>query len=96
MDRRQPTTGNDRLGHASPPSMASETGLTSSSASAIRRQQLEKSVSWSGREWLRCLWYRLRLELADINYANRRLIELQIPWTADPQWHMKSGSPFPR
>ena len=60
------------------------------------RRQLEKSVSWSGRERLRCLWYRLRLELADINYASRRLVELQIPWIADPQWHMKTGPRRPR
>ena len=49
------------------------------SADLVHRRQLEKSVAWSGRERLRCLWYRLRLELADINYANRRLVELQIP-----------------
>lgn len=49
------------------------------SADLVHRRQLEKSVAWSGRERLQCLWYRLRLELADINYANRRLVELQIP-----------------
>ncbi len=59
-------------------------------ADLVRRRQLEKSVSWSGRERLRCLWYRLRLELADLNYASRRLAELQIPWIADPQWHAKT------
>jgi hypothetical protein len=57
------------------------------SADLVRRRHLEKSVSWSGRERLRCLWYRLRLELADLNYASKRLVELQIPWAADPQWH---------
>ena len=48
-------------------------------ADLVRRRQLEKRVAWSGRERLQCLWYRLRLELADINYANRRRVELQIP-----------------
>jgi hypothetical protein len=41
------------------------------------RRQLEKSVSWSGRERLRCLWYRLRLTIAEMNYASRRMVELQ-------------------
>lgn len=49
------------------------------SANLVHRRQLEKSVAWSGRERLQCLWYRLRLELADINNAQRRLVELQIP-----------------
>ena len=63
------------------------------SADFVHRRQLEKSVAWSGRERLQCLWYRLRLELADINYAQRRLVELQIPWIADPQWHTKTNPP---
>jgi hypothetical protein len=44
------------------------------------RRQLEKSVSWSGRERLRCLWYRLRLTVAEMSYATRRTVELQAPW----------------
>jgi len=43
-----------------------------------------QSVSWTGRERLRCLWYRLRLTVAEMNYANRRMLELQAPWIADP------------
>ena len=45
----------------------------------VHRRQLEKSVSWSGRERLRCLWYRLRLTVAEMNYATRRMAELQAP-----------------
>ena len=60
------------------------------------RRQLEKSASLSGRERLRCLWYRLRFSLADINYASGRLFELQAPWTADPQWHTRTDQPAPR
>jgi hypothetical protein len=55
-------------------------------ARPVRRRQLEKSVSWTGRERLRFLWYRLRLTVAEMNYANRRMLELQAPWTADPHW----------
>ncbi len=49
------------------------------SADLVHRRQLEKSVSWSGCERLRCLWYRLRLTVAEMNYATRRMLELQRP-----------------
>jgi hypothetical protein len=52
-------------------------------AGLVHKQQLEKSVSWSGRERLRCLWYRLRLTVAEMNYATRRTVELQAPWISD-------------
>jgi len=48
----------------------------------ITRQQLEKTVSWTGPERLRGLWYRLRLTVADMNYATRRTVEIQAPWAA--------------
>jgi hypothetical protein len=83
MYRRRPTADNERPGHASPPSTAAGTGPTPSSADTIKRRQLEKSVSWSGRERLRCLWYRLRLTVAEMNYATRRTVELQAPWISD-------------
>lgn len=52
-------------------------GVTPGPADLIPRRQLEQSVSWSGRERLRFLWYRLRLTIAEMNYASRRLVELQ-------------------
>jgi len=58
-------------------------GPAPGSTELVHRRQLEKSVSWSGRERLRCLWYRLRLTLAEINYANRRMLELQAPWISE-------------
>jgi hypothetical protein len=56
--------------------------MTASPAPAehIQNRQLEKSVSWTGRERLRCLWYRLRLTVREMNYATRRIVELQAPW----------------
>ena len=54
-------------------------GPTLGPAHVVDRQQLEKSVSWSCSEWLRCHWYRLRLTVAEMNYATRRLVELQAP-----------------
>lgn len=53
------------------------------SADLVRRCQLEKTVSWTGRERLRCLWYRLRLTVQEMNYATRRAVELQAPWITD-------------
>jgi hypothetical protein len=53
------------------------------SSADLHGRQLEKSVSWSGRERLRCLWYRLRLTVAEMNYATRRMVELQAPWISD-------------
>lgn len=44
----------------------------------IQKSQLEESVSWTGRERLRCLWYRLRLTVQEMNYAARRIVELQM------------------
>jgi hypothetical protein len=42
-----------------------------------RQQQLEQPVSWTGRERIRCLWYRFRLTVEEMNYATRRMVELQ-------------------
>ena len=96
MHRHHQTQDNEGPGRLPAPATAAMASPASGPADLLHRQQLEKSVSWSGREWLRCLWYRLRLEVADINYASKRLVELQIPWTADPQWHMKTNHPRPR
>jgi hypothetical protein len=52
-------------------------------ADLVPRRQLEKSVSWSGHERLRHFWYRLRLTVAEMNYATRRMVELQAPWISD-------------
>jgi hypothetical protein len=51
-------------------------------ADLSQRRQLEKTVSWTGPERLRCLWYRLRLTVAEMNYATRRTVEVQAPWIA--------------
>jgi hypothetical protein len=54
-------------------------------ADLVHRRHLEKTVSWTGSERLRCLWYRLRLTVAEMNYATRRVVELQAPWISDDQ-----------
>ena len=68
------------------PTRRPETGATAApgpslgSADLAHRRHLEKMVSWTGRERLRCLWYRLRLTVAEMNYATRRTVEVQAPW----------------
>jgi hypothetical protein len=56
-------------------------------AELVQRRQLEKTVAWTGRERLRCLWYRLRLTVAEMNYATRRTVEVQAPWIAGDRPH---------
>ena len=90
MPLDQPTPDRQGPGRLPAPDTASASSLGSGSPDRASKQRLEKSVSWSGLEWLRWLWYRLRFMHADIDYASGRLFELQAPWTADPQWHTKT------
>jgi hypothetical protein len=68
------------------PARRPETGATAApgpalgSADLTHRRHLEKMVSWTGHERLRFLWYRLRLSVAEMNYATRRTVEVQAPW----------------
>jgi hypothetical protein len=50
----------------------------SSPAGPADRRQLEKSVLWTRGERFRFIWYRLRLTVAEMNYASRRMVELQM------------------
>ena len=51
-------------------------------------QRAEQLVSWTGRERLRFLWYRLRLTISEMNYATSRIAtsritQPQAPWISD-------------
>jgi hypothetical protein len=83
MSRNHPRPDQQRSGHLAAPGTAATASPAPGSADLVPRRQLEKSVSWSGRERLRCLWYRLRLTVAEMNYATRRTVELQAPWISD-------------
>jgi hypothetical protein len=50
----------------------------------------EPTVS-AGRGRLRRACHRIRMTVAEMNYAARRVVELQAPWSVDKQWH--SGQP---
>jgi hypothetical protein len=81
MHRRQPAD-NQPPSRRPAPGTASMPSPAPDPAGLVHRRQLETSVSWSGRERLRFLWYRLRLTVAEMNYATRRMVELQAPWIA--------------
>ena len=58
-------------------------------------RHLEKAGGWTRRERLRCLWYRLRLTVQEMNYATRRIVELQAPWISDSQWSTRARPESP-
>jgi hypothetical protein len=43
----------------------------------------------AGRGRLREARRRIRLAVAEMNYASRRVVERQAPWAVDPQWYRK-------
>jgi len=82
--RRNPPTPDQQYPRRLPaPDIAAMASPAPGSADLVHRRQLEKSVSWCGRERLRCLWYRLRLTVAAMSYTTRRIAELQAPWISD-------------
>jgi hypothetical protein len=83
MHWHHPIPDHEHPGRPPAPGMAARASAASGPADLVHKRQLEKSVSWSGRERLRCLWYRLRLTVAEMNYATRRMVELQAPWISD-------------
>src|SRR5215472_12092421 len=84
MHRNHPTP-DDEHPRLPAPGMAAMASSASGTADLVSKGQLEKAVSWTGRERLRGLWYRLRLTVAEMNYATRRMVEIQAPWiTGDP------------
>ena len=83
MSRNRSTPDHRRPGRLSALGWPATASPAPGPADRVRKRQLEKSVSWSGREQLRCLWYRLRLTVAEMNYATRRMVELQAPWISD-------------
>ena len=83
MPANPPTPDQQHPRRLPAPGRAAMAGPAPGPADLVPRRQLETSVCWSGRERLRCLWYRLRLTVAEMNYATRRTVELQAPWISD-------------
>ena len=83
MHRNHPTPVNERPDRRPAMGATAMTSPAPAPADPVQRRHLEQTVSWTGRERLRCLWYRLRLTVAEMNYATRRIVELQAPWISD-------------
>ena len=43
----------------------------------------------AGRGRLRRVCHRIRLSVAEMNYASRRIVEVQAPWGVDEHWHRR-------
>jgi hypothetical protein len=43
----------------------------------------------AGRGGLRGAWHRIRRTVQEMNYASRRVVELQAPWSVDEHWHSR-------
>jgi hypothetical protein len=39
-------------------------------------------VTATGHRRLHAAWHRIRLAISEMNYASRRIVEVQAPWTA--------------
>ena len=45
-----------------------------------------RQATTAGRGRLREVCHRIHLTLQDMNYASRRVVEVQAPWSVDKQW----------
>lgn len=52
--------------------------MNHTSTAKHQARHVEELVSWTCRERLRFLWYRLRLTVNEMNDAVRRMTELQL------------------
>lgn len=60
------------------PNVAVTTSTTDSSDDLGQVRDLEKMGGWNRRERLRFMWYQARLAVQEMNYATRRMVELQM------------------
>jgi hypothetical protein len=51
--------------------------------------QTTQAATPVGGRRLREACHRIHLTIQEMNYASRRLVELQAPWSVDEQWHRR-------
>jgi hypothetical protein len=56
-------------------------------------RHLEKTGGWTRPERLLILWYRLRLAVQEMNYATRRMVELQTRLPGQPPHASQATQP---
>jgi hypothetical protein len=64
-------------------SVGAQANLALVQADLTQQPQLERAASRTGRSGLRRLWNRLCLTVQEMNYASRRIVEVQAPWISD-------------
>jgi hypothetical protein len=48
-----------------------------------------ETTTAAGHGRLRRMSHRIRQTVQEMNYATRRVVELQAPWSVDQQWHTR-------
>jgi hypothetical protein len=51
------------------------------------RSGTTETVTLAGSGLLRGAWRRICLVVEEMNYASRRVVERQAPWTVDEYWY---------
>jgi hypothetical protein len=77
MPSNHPTPDKAGPGRRPTPAALAVTSAAPSPSDHLQLRHLDKTGGWTRRERLRILWYRLRLTIQEMNYATRRLTELQ-------------------
>ena len=47
------------------------------------------TVVSADRGGLQGAWHRIRRTVQEMNYASRRVVEVQAPWSVDEHWHSR-------
>jgi hypothetical protein len=55
----------------------------------VRQATTSDPIDSVGLGRLRGAWHRIRFAVQEMNYATRRVTELQAPWIVDQQWHTR-------
>ncbi len=63
--------------------------MSAQSANEVAQVTTTEPNAWPRLGRLRAAWYWIRFTAQEMNYATRRLTELQAPWLVDTQWHSR-------
>jgi hypothetical protein len=63
--------------------------MSAQSTDGVTQAATTDPIAWTGLGRLRGMWYRIRFTVQEMNYAARRVTEVQAPWIADEKWHSR-------
>jgi hypothetical protein len=55
----------------------------------LTHEVTQAETTGAGRGRLREAWHRIYLAIREMNYASRRIVEVQAPWCVDKQSHSR-------